>query len=59
MQPADSAMPFRRLGIVGGNQQQRRYFAQGVRINGLVGSSLVGFFSLFVFFTFTAEFYAG
>lgn len=34
------------------------YFIQGVRMSGLVGSSLVGFLSLLVFFAFMAQFYA-
>jgi hypothetical protein len=34
-----------------------RYFAQGARTNGLVGSSLVAFLSCFVFFGVMALFY--
>jgi hypothetical protein len=47
---------FRRVGSVETNPGG--YFSHGVRINGFVGSSLVGFFSLFVFFSFMTQFYA-
>jgi hypothetical protein len=50
---------FRRFGSGERDLGVRRYFTQGVRINGFVGSSLVGFFScLPVFFGFMSQFYA-